>query len=61
MTSKVISAAGIVALKQALTDVYWYKSDLRSESLGGHLKTGHSWTLQNRPPGGQRPRLSDGN
>src|SRR5580704_2835015 len=25
-------------------------------SLGGHLKTGHGWTGQNRPPG-ERPRL----
>ena len=22
------------------------------QALGGHLKTGHSWTLQNRPPRG---------
>lgn len=30
MTKKVIAPAALLALKQALTDVYWYKSDLRS-------------------------------
>ncbi len=30
MKSKVVSPAAIVALKQALTDLYWYKNDLRS-------------------------------
>lgn len=30
MSDKKISSAAIVASKQALTDVYWYKSDLRS-------------------------------
>lgn len=25
-------------------------------TLGGHLKSGHGWTGQNRPPG-ERPRL----
>jgi hypothetical protein len=29
MTKKIVPAA-LHALKQALTDVYWYKSDLRS-------------------------------
>lgn len=30
MSKKTISPAAIVALKEALTDVYWYKGDLRS-------------------------------
>lgn len=30
MRKKVIVPAAIVALKQALTDIYWYKADLRS-------------------------------
>lgn len=30
MPTRVIAPAALVALKQALTDVYWYKSDLRS-------------------------------
>lgn len=30
MPKKVITPAGVVALRQALTDVYWYKADLRS-------------------------------
>jgi len=30
VTRKVIAPAALLALKQALTDVYWYKSDLRS-------------------------------
>jgi predicted RecB family nuclease len=30
------------------------------EDLGGHLKTGHRSTLQNRPPRAERPRRSDG-
>src|SRR5258706_474729 len=30
MATRVIAPAALVALKQALTDVYWYKSDLRS-------------------------------
>jgi len=30
MSKKVVSSAAIVALKEALTDVYWYKGDLRS-------------------------------
>jgi hypothetical protein len=30
MAKKVIAPAALVALRQALTDVYWYKADLRS-------------------------------
>jgi hypothetical protein len=30
MTAKTIAPAGLVALKEALTNVYWYKGDLRS-------------------------------
>src|SRR5687767_329549 len=30
MAKMVIAPAALVALKQALTDVYWYKADLRS-------------------------------
>jgi hypothetical protein len=30
MNKKTVSSAAIVALKEALTDVYWYKGDLRS-------------------------------
>ena len=33
----------------------WLKS-IASVHLGGHLKTGHSWTVQNRPSGAWRPR-----
>jgi putative transposase len=31
--------------------------DLLNDDLGGHLKSGHRWTLQNRPPHGAGPRL----
>lgn len=30
MRKRVIAPAAIVALKQGLTDIYWYKADLRS-------------------------------
>jgi len=47
MTAKIVAPAAINALKEALTSVYWYKSDLRSFLMNTvsdpHILSGINW------------------
>ncbi len=40
---------GIKRLSEAVSDEDIQAISRPTLSLGGHLKTGHTWTLQNRP------------
>jgi len=49
--------SGVTAVMQATIPAFIALAEIVVLGLGGHLKTGHTWTAQNRPRSGRSSRV----